>query len=102
MSGGKFTRCKSKGSEISLIKVMVSYGKEKHRFYELVDRVVSLKGEDWFNAWSDLNPITHFIEPISDEELSEQIFNLSEVSCISAVNYSAMIEKLEKDLEFCQ
>ena len=75
----------------------MNYYKHKIEFYKLVKDVVSIKGDEWFNAWSKANPIDDYICPICDDELSDMIIDPA-VTNITFVNYIAMKEKLEADM----
>ena len=57
---------------------------EKEDFYKAVDQAILTKGEEWFNAWSESNPITNFPLRVSNDELSEIILD-SSISNISVI-----------------
>ena len=78
--------------------VYLMYGDDdKEVFYSFVDKVVSVKGEGWFNAWSESNPIRNFHKKMRGDELSDMI-NEPEISHISMIDYGAMKRKLKSDM----
>jgi len=69
----------------------------KKEFYSFVEKIVSQKGEYWFNTWSKSNPIANFHAHMSDDKLSGMILD-PDVTHISLIDYAVMKEKLEFDV----
>jgi len=63
---------------------------DKEEFYSFIEKIVSLKGEGWFNSWSESNSISNFHINMSDEDLSAMIID-PEVAHISLIDYGAML-----------